>query len=91
MELINKIYNKKRRLLKRFLKNKIILNCKTEEDAKDLFSNIKDLSEKRKNDFINYWNKYKENTCYECCNSYYLFDSIEYFQEYEQKKIKEWK
>ena len=90
MELIDIICNKKL-LLKEFLENKIALNCKTIEDARYLFSNIKDLSEKRKKDFINYWYTYREETCYEHYGNNYYFCSLKYFREQEPKEIKEWK
>lgn len=91
MELISKMYNKNL-MIKEFLENEIVLNCKTIEDAEDLFSYINNLSEQRKKDFIDYWYEHRKETCYECCDDKnYYFSSLRYYQEQEHKEIKEWK
>lgn len=92
MELINTICNKD--LIKEFLKNKIVLNCKTKENAQNLLNYL------YKNNYINkeeikellrFWNKYEEDTCYQYEDKRLYYDSKYYYINKEPKEIKEWK
>ena len=96
IELINK-YNNKTILLKEFLENKIVLNCKTIEDVKDLFSYVKNINKEEKENLVDCWYIYKDGTCYEYCSKnifykkqYYSSDTY-YYMFKEQKEIKIWK
>jgi len=74
-----------------FLKNnKIVVNCKTEEDAEEFLNflaskyQMKWGSEKKSNE-ITYWFSYKENTCYRAELSYLNYGSISFYEENDYK------
>ena len=92
MELINIICNEN--LLKEFLENKIVLNCKTKENAQKLLNYLDKnnyINKKETKELLRVWNKYGKNTCYQYENKCLYYDSKYYYTNKESKKIKEWK
>lgn len=97
MELINIICNKD--LIKEFLENKIVLNCKTKENAQKLLNYLAKnnyliknncFSENEVIELINTWNTYKKDTCYQYENKSLFFDNKKYYRRKEKKEIRIW-
>lgn len=92
MELINIIYNKN--LIKEFLENKIVLNCKTRETAQNFFNYLDKnnyINKEETKELLRVWNEYEENTCYQYEDKRLYYDSKYYYINKEPKEIKEWK
>ena len=92
MELIKE--NERNNMIQCFVNYKLIINCKTKEDARDFFICLAKKNKINKDNIsmhINSWNRYREKTCYKYISKNNMFYGKE--EDYKNKniEIKEWK
>jgi hypothetical protein len=62
-----------------FILNKIVINCRTEEDANNLlkYLKVKDIS--FRDSHGNNWGMYEKDTCYACMDGRLFYSPVDYY------------